>query len=240
MLSRVRRWQERSESVAMLAASLASPFAAFKAQLGGAEVAVFEPPPQTHWLFFASNKRRRFPPRMQRCITDYMRQEHDEISHLLNALGEELRALPLTRNATETLERLRKLCQKISRVFHTHLEEEEEILYPALEAHVQGLSTTLERMRRDHDLGECAEKVFSENLEFLLAGKANRQGVVEAGRRYIQWIQGHLLSENGRLFPLVERRLDPQTQRELRQAMEELSRQTTAHLVENFPHEVQA
>jgi hemerythrin-like domain-containing protein len=59
--------------------------------------------------------------------------------------------------------------------------------------------------------------------------------VVQSGRSYIRWVRQHLLDENGRLFPMVERGLDPDTQREVRRAMEELSRETTARLASTLP-----
>jgi hemerythrin-like domain-containing protein len=169
-----------------------------------------------------------------------LRQEHEELSQLLNKLTEQLRALPLARNTTETVERLRKLGTQISHRLQTHLEEEEKILYPALDAHVPGVSTTLERMRLDHDAGEAAAQVFWESIERLTENGRNREAVAEAGRRYIQWVRGHLLSENGRLFPLLERRLNPKTQREIRRAMEELARGTEARMAGGFPGPAQA
>jgi hypothetical protein len=40
------------------------------------------------------------------------------------------------------------------------------------------------------------------------------------------------LKENGRLFPLVERGLDPETQQKVRRAMEELSQEISSPLSE--------
>jgi len=166
---------------------------------------------------------------MPKCITDYLKQEHAELLQLLNELNNELRALPLARNTADTFERLRNLAGQISQRLHAHLEEEEKILYPALEAHVQGVSTTLDRMRLDNDTGEAAEEAFWESVEHLVEGGRNREGVAHSGRRYIQWVRGHLLNEKGRLLPLIERRLDPQTQRKVRRAMEELCQETEGH-----------
>jgi hemerythrin-like domain-containing protein len=45
-------------------------------------------------------------------------------------------------------------------------------------------------------------------------------------------VRAHLLKENGRLFPLVDRGLDPETQQEVRRAMEELSQETSSHVAE--------
>ncbi len=177
---------------------------------------------------------------MPRCITDYLKQEHEELSRLLNELTDELRALPLARNTAEAFERLRNLGAEISRKLRAHLEEEEKILYPALEAHVEGVSTTLDRMRLEHDTGEATEKAFWQSIECLLESGRNRKDVAQSGRFYIQWVRGHLLNENGRLFPLVERRLDPQTQRQVRRAMEELSQETEARLVEGSTGPAQA
>jgi hemerythrin-like domain-containing protein len=56
--------------------------------------------------------------------------------------------------------------------------------------------------------------------------------VIKRGRNYVQWVRGHLLKENGRLFPLVERGLDPETQQKVRRAMEELSQEISSPVVE--------
>jgi len=177
---------------------------------------------------------------MPRCISDYLKQEHEELSRLLNKLTDQLRALPLTRDTAETIERLRQLSAQISRRLQTHLEEEEKILYPALEEHVQGVTTTLDRMRLEHDTGEAAAEAFWQSIERLTESGRNRGDVAESGRRYVQWVRGHLLSENGRLFPLVERRLDPETQRQIRRAMEELSQETEARVAEGSTEPAQA
>src|ERR1022692_1505312 len=97
---------------------------------------------------------------MIRCVTDYLLQEHQVMSSLLNELQDELGILRLARNYRQTTERLNALRRKIADALHTHLEEEEQVLYPALENHVQGIAFTLERMRQEHDAGEQTEKTF--------------------------------------------------------------------------------
>jgi hemerythrin-like domain-containing protein len=169
---------------------------------------------------------------MTRYITDYLVQEHQELAHLLNELQEELRVLPLARNVNETVERLRKLTKNITTTLHAHLEEEEQILYPALEDHVKGVAGTLERMRHEHDTGEAAEKAFLQCVERMVANGRNREEVMKSGRCYIQWLRGHLLDENGRLFPMVERGLPADVQMEIRRAMEELSQETGAQIAQ--------
>lgn len=177
---------------------------------------------------------------MPKSITDYLMREHQVLAQLLNELAGQLRVLPLASDAGETLEKLQKLCQEIFETLHTHLEEEERVLYPALEAKVEGISTTLDRMRDEHDTGEAVEEAFLESVARLAQSGRNRKEVMQAGRQYVQWVRGHLLNENARLFPLVERRLDPQVQKEIRRAMEELSQETTARIAEAFPHDTQA
>jgi hemerythrin-like domain-containing protein len=172
---------------------------------------------------------------MPQCITEYLLVEHQNLSQLLNKFSHELQALPVSRNANQTLERLEKCCRQISQTLHAHLEEEEQILYPALEEHVEGISTTLERMRLARDAGEAVEKVLFESLGRLAENGKTRHEVVQAGRSYIQWVRGHLLNENGRLFPLVERRLDAETQKLVRRAMEDLAHVTSARLAESIP-----
>jgi len=172
---------------------------------------------------------------MSRCITEFLLHEHQELTHLLNKLSQELQSLPLARNATKSVERLEACYRQISQTLRKHLEEEEKILYPALEEHVEGITTTLERMRHARNAGEAAEKAFIECLEHLGGNSKNRTEAVQAGRSYIQWVRGLLMNENGRLLPLVERRLDPATQRLVRKAMEELARETTARIAESIP-----
>jgi hemerythrin-like domain-containing protein len=169
---------------------------------------------------------------MKRCITDYLVQEHQELSHLLNELQEQLRVLPLARDHRSTAERLSGLTRAVAKALHAHVVEEEQILYPVLEGHVQGISATLDRMRHDHDAGEETEKAFQQCLECLLKGGRNRQEVMQSGRQYVQWLRKHLLDENGRLFPMVQRGLDPETQKEVRRAMEELSQESSARISE--------
>jgi len=160
---------------------------------------------------------------MTRFITEYLGQGQQELSQLLNELQEELQVLHLARDLESAAERLRGLLKKIRRVLHAHIEQQEQILYPALEGHMQGIAATLERMRRDNDAGEMAEKAFFQCAEEWAQSGKERQEVIRRGRHYIQWARSHLLRENGRLFPLVERSLNPETQEKVRRAMEELS-----------------
>jgi hemerythrin-like domain-containing protein len=159
-------------------------------------------------------------------------QEHQELSLLLNDLQEQLGVLRLARDRRKTTERLTGLRRKISEALHTHVVEEEQILYPAIEEHVQGIAFTLDRMRLEHDSGERTEKTFHQSLDRLLQGRGNPKEVMQNGRKYIFWLRNHLLDENGRLFPMVERGLDPATQKAVRQALEELSQEPTARIAE--------
>ena len=169
---------------------------------------------------------------MTRFITEYLGQGHQELSQLLNELQEELQVFHMARDLDSASERLRKLSRKITSVLHHHIEQEEQVLYPALEGHIQGIAATLERMRLENDSGEVTEKAFVQCMEQLAKSGKNRREVMKRGRIYIQWLRAHLLKENGRLFPLVERGLDPQTQQEVRRAMEELSRESTSSVAQ--------
>jgi hemerythrin-like domain-containing protein len=172
---------------------------------------------------------------MSQCITEFLLVEHQNLSQLLNKFSQELQALPVSRNANQTVERLEKCCRQISRTLHAHLEEKEQVLFPALAEHVEGISTTLDRMRHARDAGEAAEKMVFESLRGLAKSGRTREEVVQAGRSYIQWVRSLILNENGRLFPLVEKRLDPDTQRLVRRAMEELAQESSARVAESFP-----
>jgi hemerythrin-like domain-containing protein len=172
---------------------------------------------------------------MSKSVSEYFLHGQQELSQLLNQLSQELKSLPATQNAPQAFERLEKSSRKISRTLHLHLDQEEQVLYPALEQHVEGIKTTLERMRHELDAGEAVEQAFFDCLKRLGHAGVSRDEVISSGRSYIQWVRGHLLQENGRLLPLVERRLDPATQKLVRQAMEELSHETTARIAESFP-----
>ena len=169
---------------------------------------------------------------MTRFISEYLGQGQQELSQLLNELQEELQVLRMARNLASTAERLRGLSKRITKVLHTHIEQQEQILYPALEGHMQGIAATLERMRRENEAGDVAEKAFYQCVEQWAKSGKNRQEVMKRGRNYVQWVRAHLLKENGRLFPLVERGLDPETQQKVRRAMEELSQEIASPVAE--------
>lgn len=173
---------------------------------------------------------------MTHSVSEYLLHGHHELSQLLNKLSEELKSVPVSLDAAQTFSRLERSCRKVSQALHAHLQKEEQVLYPALEAHVEGVTITIERMRRERNAGEAVEKAFFDCLR--RAGKAglSREEIVESGRTYVQWVRSHLLNENGRLLPLVERRLDAETQKVVRCAMEELSHETSARIAESFPH----
>ena len=177
---------------------------------------------------------------MTRCVTDYLVQGHQEMSLLLNELQEQLGVLRLARDRRKTTERLTGLRGKISQALHTHVVEEEQILYPALQEHVQGIAFTLDRMRHEHDAGEQTEKTFHQNLDRLLKGGGNPHEVMQSGRKYIIWLRNHLLDENGRLFPMVERGLDLATQQAVRRALEDLSQGSSTRLAEGQTQAAQA
>jgi hemerythrin-like domain-containing protein len=63
---------------------------------------------------------------------------------------------------------------------------------------------------------------------------------MQSGRKYIFWLRNHLLDENGRLFPMVERGLDLATQQAVRRALEELSQECAARLAEGQTQTAQA
>jgi hemerythrin-like domain-containing protein len=169
---------------------------------------------------------------MTRHVTDYLVQEYQELSLLLNELHEQLGVLRLARDRRKTAERLTGLGRKISESLQAHVAQEEQVLYPALQNSVEGIAFTLDRMRQEHDAGEQTGDSFRRSLERLLQGSGNPHEVMQHGHKYIAWVRNHLLQENGRLFPMVERGLDPQTQQAVRRAMEELRQEPSARIVE--------
>ena len=169
---------------------------------------------------------------MTRFVTDYLGQGQQELSQLLNELQEELQVLYLARDLDTTAGRLGGLSKKIMLALHTHIKQQEEILYPALEGHMQGIAATLERMRQENESGEVTEKAFFQCIEQWVKSGKNRQEVMQRGRNYVQWVRAHLMQENGRLFPIVDRGLDPETQQQVRRAMEELSQEVSTPLAE--------
>jgi|SRR5579862_5436201 len=177
---------------------------------------------------------------MTRFITDYLVHEHQELSLLLNDLQQQLGVLTLARDRRKAAERLTGLQRQIAEALQSHVVEEEQILYPAIQKRVEGIGFTLDRMRQEHDSGEQAEKIFRQSLDQLLQGSGNAREVVQNGRRCITWIRRHLMDENGRLFPMVERGLDPATQQAMRRAMEDLSGETTARIAEGQAYTARA
>ena len=167
---------------------------------------------------------------MTRHITDYLVQEHQQLSLLLNELHEQLGVLRLARDRRRTAERLTGLRRKISEVFNVHVAQEEQILYPALENTMEGIAFTLDRMRQEHDAGEQTGDTFRRSLDRLVHGSGNPREVMQNGQKYITWVRNHLLDENGRLFPMVERGLDVKTQQAIRRAMEEPRQETPARV----------
>ena len=169
---------------------------------------------------------------MTRYITDYLVQEQQGLSLLLNDLHEQLGVLRLARDRRRTAERLTGLGRKISEVFNAHVAKEEQILYPALESSVGGIAFTLDRMRQEHDAGEQTADSFRRCLDRLLHGSGNPREVMQNGQKYIAWVRNHLLDENGRLFPMVERGLDAETQQAVRRAMEEVRQESSARVAQ--------
>jgi hemerythrin-like domain-containing protein len=177
---------------------------------------------------------------MTRCVTDYLVLEHQELSFLLNELRDQLAILRLSRDRRKTADQLAGLRGKIAAALHTHVAEEEKVLYPALEEHVEGIAFTLDRMRLEHETGEKAQKVFHQSLDRLLQGVGNPKEVMRAGQQYIVWMRNHLLDEKGRLFPMVERGLDASTQEAVRRALEDLSQEPSARIAEGQPYAAHA
>ena len=177
---------------------------------------------------------------MTKCVTDYLMQEHQELSLLLNDLQQQLGVLGLARDRGQTVERLAGLRRKIIQSIQFHVQEEEQVLYPALQIHVKGIGITLDRMRLEHNAGELAGKTFNDSLDRLLQGKGNPRDVMQTGRLYIVWLRNHLMIENGRLFPMVERGLDATTQQDVRRSMEELTLESTARIAEGQTSVAQA
>ena len=169
---------------------------------------------------------------MTRHVTDYLVHEHQELSLLLNDLHEQLGVLRLARDRRRTAERLTGLGRKISEAFNAHVAKEEQILYPALENSVGGIAFTLDRMRQEHDAGEQTGDSFRRCLDRLLHGSGILARVMQNGQKYIAWVRNHLLDENGRLFAMVERGLDAETQQAVRRAMEKVRQESSARVAE--------
>jgi iron-sulfur cluster repair protein YtfE (RIC family) len=80
---------------------------------------------------------------MTRFITDYLVQEHQELSLLLNELQQQLGVLRLARDRRSMAERLSGLQRKIAEALQSHVVEEEQILYPVLQKYVRALTSPL-------------------------------------------------------------------------------------------------
>jgi len=113
---------------------------------------------------------------MTRFVTEYLGQGHQELSQLLNELQGELQVLHLARDLESTATRLAVLSKKITLVLHNHILQQEQILYPALEGHMQGIAATMERMRRENEAGGAMEKAFFQCIEqWVKSGKTGKK-----------------------------------------------------------------
>jgi hypothetical protein len=91
-----------------------------------------------------------------------------------------------------------------------------------------------------HDSSEQTAKTFHQSPDRLLQGTGNPREVMQSGRQYIIWLRHHLMEEDGRLFPMVERGLDPATEQAVRRAMEELSQESSARVAEGQAYTARA
>jgi hypothetical protein len=141
---------------------------------------------------------------MTQFVTEYLGQGQQELSQLLNKLQEDLQVLLLARDLKSTSERLRKLSKKITLVLHTHIEQQEQILYPALEGHMQGLAATLVVV-----ISKSGGTAETRN-GLLVAEEAYRRTVDSLGEavpaRSIAWISLGGLRFMPSLRPLIHQR----------------------------------
>jgi hemerythrin-like domain-containing protein len=63
---------------------------------------------------------------------------------------------------------------------------------------------------------------------------------MQNGRKYIGWLRNHLMVENGRLFPMVDRGLDAATQQAARRAMEDFGKEPSTLVAEALPQAAHA
>jgi hemerythrin-like domain-containing protein len=154
-------------------------------------------------------------------ITDTLREEHEVIQQVLDCL-EELASRALARtglDAASAADALEFLTAFADRCHHA---KEELHLFPALNA--RGLprdAGPIAVMLREHELGRAAiaeMKAALEGTKQRVPGAAAR--FAQAARGYVELLREHIAKEDSVLFPMAERMLGADGERELARAFE--------------------
>lgn len=166
--------------------------------------------------------------------TDLLMTEHRVIEQVLACLGR--MADRAASDGTLDVDAARKAVD-FFRNFgdRCHHGKEEKHLFPLMEtrgfAHDEG---PIGRMLYEHAVGRRYLDAIAANVEAAAKGDAAAAGrFVDNAGAYAYWLREHILKEDNVLFPMADRALAPEDQRQLLQAFEH----TEAHETSAGAHE---
>lgn len=112
---------------------------------------------------------------------------------------------------------------------HLHHAKEEQMLFPALdEAGLPPDGGPVGVMLMEHDEGRRLVEDMTRALEQDLGTEQTRAGFAQAAGAFVELLRNHIIKENEILFPLADRMLSAEAQRELAEGFERFDEQERA------------
>jgi hemerythrin-like domain-containing protein len=152
-------------------------------------------------------------------------KRYDPIAQLIREHEQALQKLHLLNQTTdefiregfseERFERILSAARYIKEEVSVHNLSEEQLLFPALERHVDGPTRTL---RQDHKELEEAHGEFEESIEKVRANPYDRMAITElvsASKNVVRIFVNHIHKENDILFPIARKVLSKEELRSI-------------------------
>jgi len=158
--------------------------------------------------------------------TENLKEEHRVIERMLRILNTACERLE---NGEEVSPEIFKKAIGFIRTFadRCHHDKEEDNLFPAIERHGfsrQGGPTGI--MMREHDQGRAHVRALAEAVEKYERGdKSAKQAMIENARGYAMLLAQHIPKEDEILYPMADKVLGPNEQKELLEKFEEIERE---------------
>ena len=162
-------------------------------------------------------------------------KSYDPIAQLIKEHEQALQKLQLLNRTTdefiregysdERFDKILSAARYIKEEVSVHNRSEEELLFPALERHVEGPTKAL---RADHRELETANKEFEEGIERVRENHYDRSAItdlVSAGKNVVRIFVNHIHKENDILFPIARKFLS-------KEELRDIARQITHHVEE--------
>ncbi len=165
--------------------------------------------------------------------------EHDKILEMLRVL--EQMCLNIENNAMPPLEHLAQAVDFI-RGFadRCHHAKEENLLFPAMEeAGIPKESGPIRVMLADHAAGSGHVRLMEVAVVKIKNGNSGGfNDFVQHASDYIQLLSGHIYKENNILFPMGDRFLSEEKQRELLAGFEQVEKEDIGQVVHEKYHKL--